>query len=656
MYEYTLKVLNIFFKYFYRDNTRLITLELQGNILEQVEGPFLHSKSLMNLYMANSHLRKLSPQFFANISNLAKLDLSGNPLRVIEPTIFNPLSNLKHLILNNCNITHIVSGAFSKLGHLSVLELARNNFENNVNWTLILGNLHKLEYLELSHSSILNLPENMFVNNTLLRNLVLAENKLLNINVAKTLSHNLVNLEFLDLGYCQLKGPLSQDTFVNTKKLHTLILSGNNLSSADLVVALSPLLKLVKVSLSDCGLIGLPSNIFQTFTSLQELDISRNPLNNVIAPFLSSMESLEYLDIGYSNLSRISKTTLSRMPVLKTLILSGNKHLSLEPGLFENFGNLEVLELNNCGIVHINDIAFQDLFVYSKLEELRISGNHLQIPEKGPIFLSYLSNLRKLDMSRCNLSYLPDDAFITTSNITQLLLNDNKFKNDKNGSLKFLKSLTGLKELDLSFNNLTSINSDNFDNNKLLVSLNLVSNPWKCDCYIDDILEWAMSRRNVDMLVGFKKSTSYNVNYNKTKGLVCNFDPNSSPMMNVFRKLRRSRRLFSRFTTSNQRTWARHVFEGYCSYRTVDESDIIITTEVHLPSLNSIGDETKQRLSHIMSLFIFLLVVLMTIQSILIMCVKKIIKKKRNILNYYSRVDDDTVQIIYTNHKLTNSL
>lgn len=140
--------------------------------MEQVEGPFLYSKSLRYLYLADNHLTKLSPQFFANISGLDKLDLSGNPLHIIEPGIFDPLTSLKHLILNNCNLTHISSVAFSSLGHLTILELAGNSLKSHIDWTLILGNLDRLEHLELRQSGVSNLPENVFFNNTRLRSLV----------------------------------------------------------------------------------------------------------------------------------------------------------------------------------------------------------------------------------------------------------------------------------------------------------------------------------------------------------------------------------------------------------------------------------------------------------------------------------------------------
>ncbi|XP_026818233.1 insulin-like growth factor-binding protein complex acid labile subunit [Rhopalosiphum maidis] len=612
------------------DSAGLITLELQGNPLKQVEGPFLNSKSLLYLYLANSHLTKLSPQFFANIRGLNKLDISGNPLHIIEPGIFDPLISLKHLILNNCNLTHISSVAFSSLGDLTILELAGNSLKSHVDWTLILGNLGRLEHLDLRQSSVSNLPDNVFFKNKWLRSLVLAENELSYLDVATTLGHNLVNLDFLDLSYCHIKGPLSKDAFANATKLRTLILSGNDLSAEDLAVALSPLLKLVKLSLRDCGLTRLPANTFQKFTKLHELDISRNPLNNSFTALLSPLESLEHLDMGYNNLQRIPRTTFSKMSALKTLILSGNKLKSQELGLFQNLTRLEVLELNNCGLSRLNDTVFYDNFTYPKLEELRLSGNPLQVPKEGPILPPKLSGLKNLDMSKCNLSNLPVDAFTTTPNIRQLLLNDNKLKSDEEGSMKFLETLTRLDQLDLSFNNITAISPDKFGYNYQLTSLRLVGNPWKCDCYVVDMWKWsALSIGNIEVLVDSKR-------------LECNFDPKSTPI-----KKANLTRLGSELTASVQRTWVRYVGEANCLRRPEAARPArIVTREVHeyQPMLSEIETETQNKWLPLISICAILLLVSVVMMSVLIKRKENPTRKDKGVSCDYSQEDNYVVE------------
>lgn len=376
-----------------------------------------------------------------------------------------------------------------------------------------------------------------------------------------------------------MKGPLSEDAFSNATKLCTLILSGNHLSAVDLELALSPLLKLVKLILRDCGLTRIPANTFHKLTSLQELDISRNPLNNAFTALLSPLESLEYLNMGYCNLQRISKTTFFKMSSLKTLILSGNKHEFLESSLFQNITRLEVLELNNCGFnSNLNGTVFNDNIKYSDLEELRISGNPLILPENGPILPVQLSSLKNLDISKCNLSYLPDIAFTTRPNIGKLLLNNSELKINDNSSIKFLKPLIRLEQLDLSFNNLTSIKPDMFQYNYKLISLKLIGNPWKCDCYIVNIWKWAISsKKNINIinivLRDSMNSLTSNASNKKVKGLLCDFDPKNTSI-----KATKLKQLSNQLPLNVQRTWDRYVREANCSASHAAEKSIKLFT------------------------------------------------------------------------------
>jgi len=331
------------------------------------------------------------------------------------------------------------------------------------------------------------------------------------------------------------------------------------------------------------------------------------------------------------------------MSALKTLILSGNKLKSLESGLFQNLTRLEVLELNNCGLSRLNDTVFYDNFTYPDLEELRLSGNPLQVPEEGPILPPQLSGLKNLDMSKCNLSHLPVDAFTTTPNISQLLLNDNKLKSDEEGSMKFLESLTGLEQLDLSFNNITAIKPDKFGYNHQLMSLRLVGNPWKCDCYVVDMWEWAASSKgNIGVLVGSTKSIASNVNNKKTKGLVCNFDPKSTPVKEA--KLRRPGR---ELTSSVQRTWARYVREANCPHSPVAARPArIVTREVHeyQPMLSEIEKEAENKWLPLISFCAVLLLVSVVMMSVLIKRKENPTKKDKDISCDYSQEDNDVVQ------------
>lgn len=551
----------------FKDSPGLLTVELQNNPigLHEIDGPFLHSQTLLYLDLSDCNLTRLSTLFFSGISALNRLDLSSNPLGELRPAVLDPLSSLEHLKLNRCNLTALSESAFSKQEHLKILELA-GNFLTDVDWAGVLQPLVRLETLDLRASRVTYLPEDVFANNIWIRSLILAENELRDLDVATTLGHNLRHLDHLDLSNCHLRGPLSEDAFANATKLRSLLLSGNRLSASDLAVALAPLTKLQRLSLRNCSLHRLPDHTFHRFTDLQELDLSRNPLQDAFTSLLSPLESLERLDMGYSNLGYISRTTFSKMTSLKTLVLSGNPLNTLESGLFQNLTHLETLELNNCGLVRaINPVVF-DNATYSDLRELRLAGNPLKVTaDSGPLLPSQLCKVRVLDLSNCNLTVLPPDAFNTTQNITRLLLSGNRITSAvaADDGLPFLQHLPAVEMLDLTYNNLSRLSPAVFRKNHQLATLKLVGNPWQCDCSIAEMWEWALNwRGDLGLLAGSTITPEDTVagGAKRKKNLVCSFHPKISPLSEYSRSWKKGRE----FTHTVNRTWAKYVRESGC--------------------------------------------------------------------------------------------
>ncbi|KAJ9585659.1 hypothetical protein L9F63_002547, partial [Diploptera punctata] len=542
----------------FRDSPGLITLELQENPLEPVEGPFLSMTSLLYLDISDCHITSLNHQFFSNTTSLNKLDLSGNPLESMENGIFDPLVSLEYLKLNRCNLTNIADTAFQNLTNLKNLELSEN-YLTTVHWTVVLKNLVLLDHLDLRKSSLTNLPEDAFNNNNWLRSVVLAENELRDLDVGDTLGHNLRQLDTLDLTNCRLRGPLSDDAFANATKLRTLILSGNFLSPVDLSVALVPLTRLHKLSLRNCGLTRLPPNTFHRLTSLQELDISRNPLNDAFTGILSPLETLEILDMSNSNLSHISRGTFSKMNQLKHLKLSGNRLTDLESGLFQNLTQLRTLELNNCGLSHPPE---EDLFssaVYEDFMELHMSGNPLMITDSDPLLPHQLSNVQILDLSNCRLSVLPNNSFRSTPKIRKLKLSGNQFGSNSQ-NLECIKELPNLEELDLSNCNFSRISLSVISNAPNISSLRLTGNPWKCDCYINDLWQWAsVTKHNLGILIGAITAPEDvgTRSGKRKKELLCRYD------MNSFTSPKTPSRTRMRDFHAN-RPWAKYLKESHC--------------------------------------------------------------------------------------------
>ncbi|XP_068626244.1 insulin-like growth factor-binding protein complex acid labile subunit [Battus philenor] len=550
------------------DSRGLLNVELQDNPITTVDGPFLISSTLQYLDISSCNLSVINTQFFDNITSLTTVDLSNNPLRTLDAGVFDVLTSLDNLNLNDCQLTTINEGTFSSLTNLKKLELA-GNYLTNTNWSEVLGNLIRLEYLNLRKSGLTSLTEDTFSNCTNLVTLILADNELRELDVGAVLGNSVTHLELLDMTNCNIQGPISGEAFANATKLKVLYLSGNPLFAPDLQEALAPLPKLERLFLSNCGLRNLPDN-FNVFDNLLELDISHNPLVNVFTRLLAPLEKLEYLNMGYSNLSYIGPDTFAKMTSMKRLVLSGNDLLSLEAGLFGNLTQLTTLELEFCGLKRpLNANAFFKNLTYMDLREIRLSGNPLVIPESGPVFPKQLSQVTILDLSNCNILSLNRDAFKNTENITDLNLAGNQIKSGAT-SLAFLERLHHLEKINLSNNNLTTIEPEVFINNPKLRSLNLIGNPFVCDCKIAEMWDWAnMIKGDLDMLVGAKSAEKDIVvkGNKKKKNLYCHY--NETQLRNLTLTTNRSvpgRRPFvkPRELTYANRTWAKYVRESGC--------------------------------------------------------------------------------------------
>ncbi|XP_017754347.1 PREDICTED: leucine-rich repeat-containing protein 70-like [Eufriesea mexicana] len=546
----------------FKDNPGLITLELQNNPLDEVKGHFLNSRTLLYLDLNTCGIQRLNTQFFHNTTNLNKLDLSHNPLGRIEPGPFDHLTNLEYLKLNGCNLTYVSSVAFANLENLRELEMAENDLRS-LSWTSLLAPLIRLEYLNIRKTGISNLPGDAFAKNLYLRQLVLADNELHHLDIRNTLGHNLHSLQSLDLSNCNLEGHnLSAEAFKNTSKLRVLNLSGNPMLATDLPVLLLHLPKLHKLSLSNCNLRRLP-NAFHIFEHLEELDISHNPLSGAFDNMLNQLESLEYLDMSYCNLGYVGNNTFAYMTSLKKLILSGNKLHTLEEGLFANLTRLESLELNNCDLkTPIDPKVFGD-HDSTNIVELKLSGNPLEVPENGSLLPTQFSNIEILDLSNCNLIHLNENLFSRTKYLTQLNLSGNSIAGPEN--LVCLKKLRMLEHLDLSNNYLRTINPRVFKANPRLLTVNLLGNPFMCNCFITDMWDWAMQvKKDLHVLVGSQPANFETGAAKLRKSLSCTYDEATYRQLTEQARASADQRRLRKGDLTPTRTWAKYVRESNC--------------------------------------------------------------------------------------------
>ena len=229
---------------------------------------------------------------------------------------------------------------------LSVIQLSGNNFTKIDNLS-VLDNFDYPINLDLSDNQFENVPE-------MLKNLT---SKTIDLN----LSDNFV-------------GKLNATTFERFTDMKRLILRNCSASFNNL-------------------------KPFEPFEGLNELDISRNNLENVNFTLTMALKQLQILNVGHCKIKNITDLLKSLGPSLWKLDLTGNFLGKLNTETFDTIKlGLKVLNISD---THLTDAGIVGALKHlTKLENLDISENKL----KTLNFTSVSNHLRKLYLNGNDLN------------------------------------------------------------------------------------------------------------------------------------------------------------------------------------------------------------------------------------------------------------
>ncbi|XP_014786811.1 leucine-rich repeat transmembrane neuronal protein 4 isoform X2 [Octopus bimaculoides] len=336
--------------------------------------------------------------------------------------------------------------SFSQLSNLTVTkyyisQLSETTFQGMVN----------LQYLSLTHNDISNIDNKAFEGLLSLIHLDLSHNRIANID---EIFYTLQKLEFLDLSWNRFYS-LPSGIFKSQGRLKTLILDGNNMQNI-YSYSFQWLRSLLHLSLSNCQLFSIATDLFTITRNLISLDLSSNGLTKpLMLNILRSLPNLRTLSLYNNTIYKLEKNQFSGIN-LDTLNLSRNNLRQIFDATFKYF-NTKHLDLSLNSIDHLDSGSLHPMA--PQLEYLSLAGNPLQ---KLPVnAFTELYRLRELNLSDCSINSL------------------NKFEGPKS-----------LQKLDLSANNLKNIPESTLRIFSNLKWIKVERNSWVCDCHIRGFRNW----------------------------------------------------------------------------------------------------------------------------------------------------------------------
>ncbi|KAK1427332.1 hypothetical protein QVD17_16015 [Tagetes erecta] len=395
-----------------------------------------------------------------DLESLESLNLAANDFHSsLIPSRIGNLTRLSYLNLSMSGFSGQIPGELSQLTRLQVLDLS------------------SIFSLKLEKPSLAYLVQNL----TRLRSLYLDN---VNLSTQKSnwcqcLSSSLLNLEVLSLSNCQLLGPL-EHSLEKLQSLSVIRLASNDLGTT-IPEFFANFKNLTLMDLGGCNLLGtFPSQVLQLH-NLKNLDLSYNKNLYGSLPEFPINGSLETLVLSFTAFSGGIPESIGHLKNLSRIDLWNNSFSGPIPKSLQNLTKLTYIDLSRnslsgtipCGYfqdlenllsVDLKSYCFtgsipSSLFNLQNLQQIRLSDNkfdgllaHFDTPS--------VSSLDTLDLSGNKLEGEIPRSIFELKKLRILLLSSNNLS----GTIRivdFENHLRNLTDLDLSFNNLSVIISEN---------------------------------------------------------------------------------------------------------------------------------------------------------------------------------------------------
>ncbi|KAK9397487.1 Tlr13: Toll-like receptor 13 [Crotalus adamanteus] len=529
--------------------SQLTILNLSNNsISAPCVGPSLLSfPSLRNLSLNRNVIHRLD---LSNCSfpNLRQLDLSINNMSELEAGVFQATPALTELSLDS-NLLKISELVNISLPNLTMLHLSSMHPSLSTNLSVacsVFQNLPSLISLDVKRSkfTITQLRQLGSCTNLTWLTLDTSRFRYLENKTFETFR----NLKYLSMDKCKIL-KLRSNIWGKGLPLQTLILSRNDIDYLNESV-FAALKNLSYLDLSKNRLTNLQKKSFFGMAALKTLMLQNCQITAVTRDTFTYARKMEFLDLSFNSITRIKDYAFTRLRV-KTLLLSGNRILTVQSSAFRNLNSLKYLALDQNFIYKFSesvfkplkqlqtlDLSYNRLFTYNKydtpspfqglhsLVKLDISFQTPKLPIQPPDKLFQgLENLKFLSLKGNPSSVFSHLSFINLTALESLDLSETD--PGKRGSWELhprffqglsnlhnlclensaipdlpkeiFSGLTSLEQLDLSNNDLKNISKELLSELSSLKHLDVSENPLICSCENAWFQNWSISVPNVQV-------------------------------------------------------------------------------------------------------------------------------------------------------------
>ena len=252
-------------------------------------------------------------------------------------------------------------------------------------------------------------------------------------------------------------------------------------------------LNTTKLYLQHTNIAEIPPGRLLNLSNLVTLDFNGSVISHVHNDAFINLDQLRYLILEKNNLQRIPTGSFGNIGSLRELNIASNKIQSIPINAFSGLNQLAKVTLSNNEISSVDSIFGHPLLTEISLNRNRISQlsgqftnvfalknldlskNQISTFDPSSLGSGPLQNLTNLDLSGNLIHYISCSAFQNLPNIATLSLADNKLTTVPPTCV--LQHLSHIVELDLSRNQIVSVQDNAFSSIQTLQNLRLNDMP-----------------------------------------------------------------------------------------------------------------------------------------------------------------------------------